>query len=113
MNRKNATTSNIRHFFACYSSKGEAYIKTHQMADVIAFTCSITRDNWVELNNKYAFNSGKGDVAIKATSKFARKVMCWEKGDQLTFKPVQPDSVLFLPELSSYTYYLTTVDREN
>lgn len=113
MTKKNATTSKVRHFFACYSAQGEAYIKSHQMADVISFTCSITRDNWVELVNKYAFNRGKGDVAIKTTSKFARKVMSWEKGDKLTYIPVQPDSVLFLPELSSYTYYLTNVDREN
>jgi hypothetical protein len=110
MIRKNAITSNIRHFFACYSAHGEAYIKTHHMADVIAFTCSITRDNWVEINNKHAFNRGKGDVAIKVTSKFARKVMCWEKGDNFIFKPIKPDSILFVPELSTYTYYLTTVE---
>lgn len=109
----NNITFKKRHFFACYSLHGEAYIQNKMLGDVIAFTCPIARDNWIELTNKYSSNCGKGSVAIKASSTFARKVLSWEKGQTLLFQPIEPDSIFFISELSGKSLYLTTVDRNS
>ena len=73
--------------------------------------CPITRENWVELINKVFIRAGKSSPAIQAKALEVRKLFYYYKVDRLKFKPVTPDSIAFLPELSDKTYYLTDVNR--
>lgn len=100
-----------RHFFAFYYSDGFDQANKNAIPDVISFTCSITRENWVELMNKYSSRAGKPPLATKAKSSEVRKQLCFSKGDRFSFKPVTPESYAYLPELSDKTYYLTDVNR--
>lgn len=101
-----------RYYFACYSAQGEEYLKTKKLADVIAFTCRITRENWIEITNRNAANRGKEKVAFKVTSSFIRRsILHVEKGDEFKFSPIQPDSLFYIGELAEKTYFFTEVIR--
>ena len=100
-----------RHYYAFYYSDGVDHAKKSVIPDVIAFTCPITRVNWVELMNKDFSRAGKSSPAIQAKSSEVRKLLYICKGDSFVFKPVTPDSFAFLPELSDKTYYLIDVNR--
>ncbi len=106
-----AMPSYNRHYYAFYYSDGVDHANKSVIPVVIAFTCSITRGNWVELMNKSFSRAGMSSLAIQAKSSEVRKLLYLCKGDSFTFKPVTPESFAFLPELSDKTYYLTDVNR--
>lgn len=106
------TSIQKRHYFACYSAKGEEHFYQKQIADVLAFSCPITRDNWIEITNKNAANLGKSNVAFKVSAPFIRKsILHFEKGDEFKFEPIKPDSIFYLADLADKTYFLTEIIR--
>lgn len=107
----NQTTLRKRHFFAFYIPNSEAIKSKHQGRGVIAFTCIIARENWIEFINRDTINSGRGILAHRTTSIKARNYLGMDKGDVFMFSPISSESIYFHPELSDQTYYLTDVNR--
>lgn len=107
----NQTTSRKRHFFAYYTPNGEDLKRKHRITAVIAFTCVLARENWIEFFNRDAVNSGHGILAHRATSQEIRKYFGMDKGDAFVFTPICSASRFYQPQLSDKTYYLTDVSR--
>lgn len=101
-----------RHFFAFYYPNGVDRLNRRATVEVIAFTCLIARENWVELINNNARKAGKPNLSIKAKSTEVRRMLSMVKGDKFIFNPVTTESNFYLNELSNTNYFLTDVYRE-
>ena len=107
----NQITFKKRHFFAYYTPNSEEVKRKHQITAVLAFTCVLARENWLEFFNRDCINSGRGVMAHRATSLEIRKHFGMEKGDTFLFTEVCSESRFYQSMLSDKTYYLTDVNR--